>query len=110
MAIANHAILTGVVSQRPIAKPEAPRIEAPAALPDRGLKTIDVLAMAMAKTLPLHIISEFKKAHDEGVTLVTLADAILSAHAKRLSVCGRCRDRLCRSCSLAAFSSSASPH
>jgi hypothetical protein len=46
------------------------------------------------------LISEFKKAHEEGVTLVALADAILFAHAKRLSACGRCRDLLCRSCPL----------
>jgi hypothetical protein len=46
------------------------------------------------------LISEFKKAHGEGVTLVALADAILFAHAKRLSRCGLCRDRLCRSCPL----------
>ena len=98
MAIANHAILRGVGSERPIATPGAPRMEASADLPDRDLKTIDSLAMVLAKILPVHSISEFKKAHDEGVTLVALADAILFAHAKRLSACGRCRDRLCHSC------------
>ena len=105
MAIANNPILRSAVSERPIAKPTAPRMEASADLPDRDLKTIDALAMAMAKHLPLQFISEFKKAHEEGVTLLTLADAILLAHAKRLSACGRCRDRLCRSCPLATFSS-----
>ncbi|WP_294542033.1 hypothetical protein [uncultured Rhodoblastus sp.] len=105
MAIANHPISRSLVCERPIATPTAPRMENSADLPDRDLKTIDALAMVMAKNLPLQFISEFKRAHDEGVTLVALADAILLAHAKRLSACGRCRDRLCRSCPLATFSS-----
>ena len=100
MAIANRVSLRAAGSERPIAKPEAPRMEASVGLPDRDLKTIDALAMALAKTLPVHLIAEFKKAHEEGVTLVALADAVLFAYAKRLSACGRCQDRACRSCPL----------
>jgi len=98
MATENGEIASQCGSECPIAKPGAPRMEASGGLPDRVLKPIDALAMVLAKTLPIHFISEFKKAHEEGVTLVALADAVLFVQAKRLSACGRCRDRLCRSC------------
>ena len=50
---------------------------------------LESLAMTLAKSLPVQVISEFKKAHVHGINLETLADAALLARARQLSTCGR---------------------
>ena len=90
-------------SERPVARPEAQGMEASPSQPDRGFKAIDALAMELSKNLPLQFISEFRRAHEEGVNLMALADAVLVALSKRLSECGRCRVQSCGSCTNMPF-------
>jgi hypothetical protein len=71
---------------------------------ERGHNSLESLAMVVATSgLPVNLIPKLQKVHEEGFTLAAFADAVLLAHADRLSACGRCKDRLCDSCTQWGF-------